>query len=52
MTISVFTAGSVLTAAELNTALTDAGALPMTQPNTWADTLTVEAVGGNSAGLL
>jgi len=42
MTIPVFTAGTVLTAAELNTALTDAGALPMTQPNTWADAQTFD----------
>jgi len=40
MTIPVFTAGTVLTAAELNAALTDAAALPMTQPNTWADAQT------------
>ena len=43
MTIPVFTSGTILTAAELNTALTDAAALPMTQPNTWADAQTFDA---------
>ena len=43
MTIPVFTAGTVLTAAELNAALTDAGALPMTQANTWSEPQTFNA---------
>ena len=43
MTIPVFTAGTELTAAELNTALTDAAALPMTQANTWSEPQTFDA---------
>ena len=50
MTIPVFTAGTVLTAAELNAALADAGALPMTQPNTWADAQTFGSTINQSPG--
>ncbi|MHB1023679.1 MAG: hypothetical protein ACYC0Z_14905 [Acidobacteriaceae bacterium] len=50
MTIPVFTAGTVLTAAELNAALDDAAALPMTQPNTWADAQTFDGTINQSPG--
>jgi len=43
MTIPIFTAGTELTAAELNAALTDAAALPMTQANTWSEPQTFDA---------
>lgn len=50
MTIPVFTAGTVLTAAELNAALTDAAALPMEQPNTWADAQTFDGTINQTPG--
>jgi hypothetical protein len=40
MTIQNFVSGEVLTAADLNNALAEAAALPMTQPNDWADAQT------------
>jgi hypothetical protein len=50
MTIPLFAAGSLLTANELNDALGAAGALPMTQPNTWAGAQTFNRTINQSPG--